>query len=356
MPQSSQTSAKNGKAAPPDYKGMERLVRAVRDLSMARDMTTIQNIVRSAAREMTGADGATFVLRDGNFCHYVDEDAISPLWKGKRFPLETCISGWVMLNRQTAVIENIYDDARIPADAYKPTFVQSLVMVPIRTAVPVGAIGNYWARQQRPGDEHVALLETLANTTAIAIENVQAYLKLEERVRQRLTEIENTSYKIDRLSLFDGLTGLYNRTGFSLLAEQELQRRNMREPIAMFIDMDGLKTVNAQMGNETGDSLITDAVRIIQGNLRETDLLGRVADDEFCVLALDQSYSALQTRMQNTIDAFNVGSAPFHLSLRMAPVTEGLSAKLATLFPRKEETLAKKSAPEKRKKSKSAVH
>jgi len=340
-------------AAAAHYKGMERLVKAVRDLSMARDMASIQDIVRKAAREMTGADGATFVLRDGNFCHYVDEDAISPLWKGKRFPLETCISGWVMLNRQTAIIENIYDDARIPADAYRPTFVQSLAMVPIRTAVPVGAIGNYWAKQQRPRDEQIALLETLANTTAIAIENVQAYLKLEERVRQRLSEIENTYYKIDRLSLFDGLTGLYNRTGFSLLAEQEMQRKKLHNPVAMFIDMDGLKTVNAQMGNEAGDSLINDAVRIIQSNLRETDLLGRVADDEFCVLALDQSYKALQARMQHSIDAFNVGCAPFHLSVRMAPVTEGLSAKLATLFPRKEEAPAKKSG---RKKSKANVN
>lgn len=217
-------------AGNPYLDGMERLVRAVRELSMARDLPTIQDIVRTAAREMTGADGATFVLRDGNMCHYVDEDAISPLWKGKRFPMETCISGWVMLNRQTAVIEDIFKDARIPIDAYEPTFVKSLAMVPIRTAVPVGAIGNYWARPHRPNDQELALLETLANTTAIAIENVQAYLKLEERVRQRLADIETANYKIDRLSLFDGLTGLYNRSGFKLLAEQELKRKNLRSP------------------------------------------------------------------------------------------------------------------------------
>jgi diguanylate cyclase (GGDEF)-like protein len=323
------------KSSAANAKGMERLVKAVRDLSMARDMPSIQDIVRLAAREMTGADGATFVLRDGNMCHYVDEDAISPLWKGKRFPIEACISGWVMLNRQSAVIENIYDDARIPADAYRPTFVQSLVMVPIRTAVPVGAIGNYWARQHRPHDSHVALLETLANTTAIAIENVQAYLKLEERVRQRLSEIENANYKLDRLSLFDGLTGLYNRTGFAVLAEQELKRRNLHTPLtALFIDIDGLKQVNATLGNETGDSLIADAARIIQGILRESDLLGRVRDNEFCILALDQSYNALQTRLQNALDAFNVGSAPFHLSLRTASIAGSEGEKLGALFPR----------------------
>ena len=43
-------------------------------------------VVRSAVRDLTGADGATFVLREGNNCHYVDEEAVSPLWKGQRLP------------------------------------------------------------------------------------------------------------------------------------------------------------------------------------------------------------------------------------------------------------------------------
>src|SRR5258705_3687257 len=99
-------------------------------MSLAGDVATVQNIVRLAARQLTGADGATFVLRDGDRCFYADEDAIAPLWKGQRFPMSACISGWSMLNRRAAVIEDIYADARIPHDAYRPTFVHSLVIVP----------------------------------------------------------------------------------------------------------------------------------------------------------------------------------------------------------------------------------
>lgn len=135
--------------------GMERLIEVVQELSLARSLDRIMEIVRTAARELTGADGATFVLREGDFCHYVDEDAIEPLWKGQRFPLSACISGWAMLEREPAVIEDIYVDPRVPSDAYRPTFVKSLVMVPIRSASPVGAIGTYWARNhlasRRPG-------------------------------------------------------------------------------------------------------------------------------------------------------------------------------------------------------------
>ena len=57
-----------------------------------RDLT-LDDLPRPPFFKLVGADGATFVLRDGDCCYYVDEDAISPLWKGQRFPLEACISG-----------------------------------------------------------------------------------------------------------------------------------------------------------------------------------------------------------------------------------------------------------------------
>jgi len=163
------------------HRAMEHLVTVIQELSLARNLDSVMVIVRRAARELTGADGATFVLRDGERCYYADEDAIGPLWKGQRFPLNTCISGWVMLNRQSVVIEDIYADARIPADAYRATFVKSLVMVPIRTAAPIGAIGNYWATPHYAGAEEVKVLQALADSTSVAMENVQLYGTLQAK-------------------------------------------------------------------------------------------------------------------------------------------------------------------------------
>ncbi|MDD2914444.1 MAG: ATP-binding protein [Gallionella sp.] len=170
---------------------MEQLVEVVQQLSLARDLATVMDIVRHAARKLTGADGATFVLRDNGKCFYAEEDAISPLWKGQRFPMSTCISGWAMINRQPAVIEDIYADPRIPADAYRPTFVHSLAMVPIRTIDPVGAIGNYWATQHLPTPEQIKVLQALADITAVTMENVRVYEELEQRVQQRTSELQS---------------------------------------------------------------------------------------------------------------------------------------------------------------------
>lgn len=161
---------------------MERLVQVVQDLSQAHSIEAIMAIVRVAARELTGADGATFVLKDGDQCYYAEENAIAPLWKGKRFPMSACISGWAMINAKSAVIEDIYADPRIPAEAYRPTFVKSLAMVPIRRSSPIGAIGNYWATQRKPTDAEVAILQALADTTSVAVQNAELYGQLQAKI------------------------------------------------------------------------------------------------------------------------------------------------------------------------------
>lgn len=158
-------------ARPPEQDA-QLLVAAVRDLSQARAVEDVQAVVRRAAREATGADGATFILRDGTECVYADEDAIAPLWKGRRFAMSECISGWVMLHRTATAIEDIYQDPRVPADAYRPTFVKSLAMVPIRRPDPIGAIGIYWAKRHVASPSELDVLQALADSTSVAMERV----------------------------------------------------------------------------------------------------------------------------------------------------------------------------------------
>lgn len=172
-----------------DQASLRRLLRAVRDLAACRDVAGVVEVVRHAARELVHADGATFVLRDGGQCHYVDEDAIEPLWRGQRFPLEACVSGWAMLHEQQAVIPDIYDDPRVPYEAYRPTFVKSMVMTPVRSDRGIAAIGTYWAQPRRASDEELEMLQALADSTAVALENARTLEGLEALVAERTAEL-----------------------------------------------------------------------------------------------------------------------------------------------------------------------
>lgn len=264
---------------------MEFLVQTVQALSLCSDLPSIQAIVRNAARELTGADGASFVLLDGDNCFYADEDAIEPLWKGLRFPTGTCVSGWVMRHRQPAVIADIYGDPRVPVAAYRPTFVKSMAVVPIRTLDPIGAIGAYWAHHHVPTQQEVNLLQALADSTAVAMESVRVRFELEDHVRRRTRELEAANEEIRRLSLVDELTGLHNRRGFFLLAEHERKAlaRLGSGAFILYIDADGLKTVNDRDGHGAGDQLLRTLAQILEMTFRNADIIARLGGDEFCV-------------------------------------------------------------------------
>lgn len=157
-----------------DHLSTGLLIQAVQRLSAATTLDEITTLVKHAARRGVGADGVTFVLREGERCFYADEDAVAPLWKGQRFPMSACVSGWSMHHRMPVVISDISEDVRIPQDAYRPTFVRSLVMVPIRSADPIGAIGAYWGQVYTAPPETVHWLQALADATSAGLEAVRA--------------------------------------------------------------------------------------------------------------------------------------------------------------------------------------
>jgi hypothetical protein len=152
-----------------------KLLEAAKDrLNVARSLEEIIAIVRSTARSVCSADGVTFVLRDNGKCHYIEEDAIGPLWKGQKFPMETCISGWCMLNKATAAIEDIFKDSRIPHEAYRKTFVKSLIMVPIGGDTPMAAMGTYWNEKSAFSAHDVTAVEALGTAVSEAMQRIAA--------------------------------------------------------------------------------------------------------------------------------------------------------------------------------------
>ncbi|MES2769806.1 MAG: GAF domain-containing sensor histidine kinase [Bdellovibrionota bacterium] len=204
------------------------LVDTATRLTSASTIEAITQIVTETARKLVGSDGATFVLKENDLCYYVDEDAISTLWKGKKFPMSSCISGWSMINKKSVIITDIYKDDRIPHDAYKPTFVKSLCMVLIRKDSPIGAIGNYWKKITHPSFEEVELLQILADLVSNSIEN----LELRNSVKDKVMQNENLKSKYQDLEAYihslahDLKSPLTSLTGLSDLMLVSLGEKN----------------------------------------------------------------------------------------------------------------------------------
>lgn len=159
-----------------------QILLAVREITAATRAAEVVDVLRRAARTLTSARGVTVVARAGSLCHYLADDAGSALWPDERFPMESCISGWAMLNGAPAVIGDIYADDRIPHGVYRATFVRSLIITPIGEGRPYAAFGAYWDQERQHTEADVELLGALAGCAASALERIWLKEQLEGQV------------------------------------------------------------------------------------------------------------------------------------------------------------------------------
>ncbi len=145
--------------------------------------------------------------------------------------------------------------------------------------------------------------------------------------------------ELEELSLRDPLTGLYNRRGFWLLAEQSLRlaKRNARESVLLLADVDNLKTINDTHGHGIGDQALCAVARAFARAMRDSDIVARLAGDEFIALAVEAhppGILSLIRRLRTCLCeeramvegaeelSISIGSAPF--DPKAAPTLEDL--------------------------------
>lgn len=185
---------------PRDESAARLLIDAIRELARARSIEAIAQVVKNTAGKLVGADGTTFVLREGEHCLCVDEDAIAPLWKGQKFSLTGCVVGLVMEHGAQVAISDIYADARVVHENYRSTFVRSLVLTPVRGRACTAVIGTFWATSHTATAQELSLLQDLADATAVATENAELYAELELRVEQRTEELREANRDLEAFS------------------------------------------------------------------------------------------------------------------------------------------------------------
>ena len=164
---------------------------------------------------------------------------------------------------------------------------------------------------------------------------------LANKLYQKVTELEEANLRLQNLSATDDLTGINNRRGFMVRAEELLTfaKRAGHELSLLYLDLDGLKTINDQFGHATGDQALHDTARILVQTFRASDIIARLGGDEFAVLAIDTTEcnaETVQRRLQQNLDihdahphhpyvlSFSLGV--IHVDLKSNPTTYKLLA------------------------------
>lgn len=125
---------------------------------------------------------------------------------------------------------------------------------------------------------------------------------LEERVKERTKELE-------KLSVTDKLTGIYNRLKIdkSLKAETLRYNRYKRKFGIILLDIDHFKEVNDTYGHQAGDKVLVEFAKILKNNVRNTDMVGRWGGEEFIVICLEidvKNLTTLAKKLKNEIENF----------------------------------------------------
>lgn len=119
----------------------------------------------------------------------------------------------------------------------------------------------------------------------------------------------------------DHLTKLHNRRHFEYMLEQEIfrLRRSTEQSALLFIDLDRFKQINDTAGHAAGDALLASIGRKLKSRSRQSDLVARLAGDEFAVLLRnvdDGSVLALAEKFRAILDDghFSHGGREFDVS------------------------------------------
>lgn len=167
----------------------------------------------------------------------------------------------------------------------------------------------------------MAELSSLAPRAADAREDV-AKLRDENAVlRTALADMRNRVEELERLADSDTLTPLPNRRYFLRALSRVIAHvaRHGTPAVAMFVDLDGLKGINDELGHGAGDAALIHVAGILRRHIRITDVVARIGGDEFGLL-LDQLDERDARRKARALEAL-IARNPLDLDGRILPLT-----------------------------------
>jgi len=132
----------------------------------------------------------------------------------------------------------------------------------------VGVFNVAFLYPHRFSEDELRILGLLADQAAIAIENARLYEEAQ------------------RLSITDGLTGLYNSRHFYAVLKREMARNDRYDHVLSLVmmDIDNFKAYNDAHGHLAGDDLLQELARLLLVQIRESDMAFRYGGEEFALL------------------------------------------------------------------------
>ncbi len=126
----------------------------------------------------------------------------------------------------------------------------------------------------------------LINKARMVSKSAIQALVTNEKLKTEITNHKKTQKKLDHMVNHDFLTGLPNRKHLleQLTAMLAHQQRTKADFAVLFLDLDGFKKINDEMGHATGDWVLKNVAQLLKDILSKKQMVARIGGDEFVVL------------------------------------------------------------------------
>lgn len=143
---------------------------------------------------------------------------------------------------------------------------------------------------------------------------VEQALGAAEEIETFLAEQSARIAYLENLTLTDELTGLCNRRGFNEQLRRTLAAANRYgdDGVLVFCDLDNFKMINDSFGHHVGDYVLKQLAKIVEAEVRETDLVARLGGDEFAILMVQTNWRDGLKRAQMLSRAVNRTIVTYH--------------------------------------------
>jgi diguanylate cyclase (GGDEF)-like protein len=153
-------------------------------------------------------------------------------------------------------------------------------------------------------------------------------------------KLEVEKREFESLSITDSLTGVMNRTGIQQFLEKLFKGNFDRGQTGMLMfDIDHFKRINDRRGHDVGDRVLQGVAKLIEQNVRQTDVFGRWGGEEFilvCPQASEEKLTALAEKLRSTIHAytFEEASEPLRVSVSIGATLAAPNEAFEVMFKR----------------------
>lgn len=173
-----------------------------------------------------------------------------------------------------------------------------------------------WIRQEI--ETHPSFYGYMTVTTPIVFAIFGSTLGFfRDQLFKQNVHLERLAKKLERQSMTDDITALYNHRHILVEVEREVERANRygRTLSAMMIDIDDFKKINDEHGHLAGDKVLQEVAEVLMQSIRKVDILGRYGGDEFLVILPETDTQMSRTvaeRIQRNIrrHSFRVKESP----------------------------------------------